>query len=103
MNTVREHEPEPARPNAADYFVLSTRDTCWCLSMVMARAVEQELVCAAPESWITFVDLTGSRVRLRAGLVQSLAQCYAENRAEERRFSSSLRREARSDRDWDND
>jgi hypothetical protein len=100
MNTVRDREPEPRCQIAADYFVLSTRDDSWCLSMAMTRAVELELARATPESWITFVDLSGSRVRLRARLVQSVAQCYAENRAEARRFWSTLRREVRADRDW---
>lgn len=103
MTTVQKRDEYPPEPKAGDYFVLSTREANWHLSAAMAQTVERELVCAGPEDWITFVDLTGARIRVRAGLVQYLAQCYAENRAEERRFWRNHKRETRSERDWSED
>jgi len=50
-----------------------------------------------------FVDLTGARVRVRARLIQHIAQCYAQNRAEARRFWRSHKREAHAERDWSDD
>lgn len=103
MTTVRQRDGQTPDPKAGDYFVLSTREANWYLSTVMASAVELELTAAGPRDWIAFVDLTGARIRVRAGLVQYLAQCYAENRAEERRFWREHKRETRTERDWDED
>ncbi len=69
----------------------------------MARSAERELLAAGADGRIVFVDLTGARVRVRARMVLYVAQCYAENRAQERRFWRSHRREARVERDWDDD
>jgi hypothetical protein len=101
MTTVRQRDELTPDPKAGDYFVLSTREANWYLSTAMARVVEPELQRAGPEDWIAFVDLTGARIQVRAGLVQYLAQCFAQNRAEERRFWRNHKRETRADRDWD--
>ncbi|MFN8652344.1 MAG: hypothetical protein U0133_10610 [Gemmatimonadales bacterium] len=100
MGTREERRREPAQ-QAADCFVLATRDTHWWISTAMARAVEAELVAVPAVRWLTFVDLTGARIRLRADQVTCLAQFFAEQRAAERRFCADLRREARADEGYD--
>jgi hypothetical protein len=104
MTHVRQRD-EAARPaaEAGNYFVLCTREANWYVSTGMARTIESELQAAGADGWITFVDLTGARIRVRAGLIQYLAQCYAENRARERRFWRSHKAEAKAERDWDED
>jgi hypothetical protein len=47
--------------------------------------------------WITFVDVTGARVRLRAESVQSLSQRTVEQRAVGRRFERQARDERHRD------
>lgn len=103
MTQVRERD-EDRRPDAeaGNYFVLSTQEANWYVSAAMAHAVERELL-AGGEDWIVFVDLTGARVRVRGRLIQYIAQCYTENRAAERRFWRSHKREAKGERDWEDD
>lgn len=103
MTTVRQKEEQTPEPEAGDYFVLCTREANWYLSTAMARVVERELNLAGPDDWVTFVDIHGARIRLRAGLVQYLAQCFATNRAEERRFWRNRKKETQAERDWEDD
>ncbi len=100
METRAQRQPEPGQA-AADYFVLATRDTHWWISTAMARAVEAELVNETGVRWLTFVDLTGARVRVRADQVVYLSQYFAENRTAERRVCAALRREAKADEGYD--
>jgi hypothetical protein len=89
----------PGAPRSAGGHHLDLR-TLW-----LARPEDryQASPLAGPEGWITFVDLTGARVRVRAGRIQYRAHCYAENRAEERRFWRSHKAETKAERDWDED
>ncbi len=101
MNGVRdEPEPEAVRPDAGDYFIVSGDDSTWYVSSAMARHIESVLDAAPWARWVTFVDLAGSRVRLRTREIDYLCQCTAEQRAMERRFSRALTRERRADRSW---
>ena len=100
MGTPKERQQEAPHP-AADCFVLATRDTHWWISTAMARAVDAELATEPGARWLTFVDLTGARVRVRANEVTCLVQFFAENRAAERRLCADLRREARADEGYD--
>ena len=44
MHTVREDsEPEAVKPNAGDYFIVSTEDSTWYVSTEMARHIEAML------------------------------------------------------------
>jgi len=102
MEQVRQHEKnEEPRPAGADCFVLSARSATWYLSTAMARHVEQCLDGQA--IWLSFVDLNGSRVRLRTREVEYLHQSTAEQRAADRRFHRAMSRERKADRDWGKD
>ena len=90
-------------PGDGDYFVVSTRFDSWCVSTAMARGIETDLDAEPARDWVTFVDLHGSRVRLRAREVLSVAQCTADQRASARVHERRLRREAKADRDWEDD
>jgi len=75
------------------YFVVDSANDRWLVSAVMARHIEQMVDRVPAPSWITFVDLFGGRIRLRADVVQSVAQSTEEQRAACRALSRRLARE----------
>jgi hypothetical protein len=80
-----------------DFFVVSTEWDTWCVSTEMARHLDACLDTDPLPHWITFVDVTGARVRLRADSVASLTQRSVEQRALGRRFERLAREERRMD------
>jgi hypothetical protein len=87
MNRLQEPFEEGAgRPAAGDYFVVAADCCTWCVSTTMARSIEQSLDGRPRPKWVTFVDLTGARIRLRARQIEYIGQCPP----------SSVRRSARS-------
>ena len=86
-------EPDPL----GDFFVVSTEWDTWCVSTEMARHVEACLDTEPMPHWVTFVDVTGARVRLRADSVESVTQRSVEQRALGRRFERMARDERRMD------
>jgi hypothetical protein len=80
-----------------DFFVVSTEWDTWCVSTEMARHLDACLDTDPLPHWITFVDVTGARVRLRADSVASLTQRSVEQRALGRRFERLARDERRMD------
>jgi hypothetical protein len=53
--------------------------------------------------WVSFVDLKGSRLRVRTRDINYIGQCTAEQRAADRAFNRSLSQERKADRSWDED
>ena len=89
---------ERSRTDAlGDFFVVSTEWDTWCVSTEMARHLDACLDADPLPHWITFVDVTGARVRLRADSVASLTQRSVEQRALGRRFERLAREERRMD------
>ncbi|MGH7518800.1 MAG: hypothetical protein ACREOC_15270 [Gemmatimonadales bacterium] len=104
MNRLQEpFEDGAARPAVGDYFVVSGDCCTWYVSTTMARVIEQSLDGRARPKWVTFVDLTGARIRLRARQIEYIGQCTAEQRAAERAFFRSLNQERKADRSWEDD
>jgi hypothetical protein len=101
--TRRLQEPleEPARPVAGDYFVVGGDCGVWYVSTAMARAIDSSLAAVPQPGWVTFVDLTGARIRLRTRQIDYLCQCTADQRTAERAFFRSLKQERKADRSWD--
>jgi hypothetical protein len=98
--SVKEEGAEtPREPVAADYFVVVGEFCTWYVSTEMARFIEECLESGA--KWVKFVDLIGSRIRLRTRQIEFIAQCTADQRATEREFFRTMRRERKSDKDWD--
>ena len=94
---------EASRPDAGDYFIVTGENCSWLVSTAMARHIEAMLDAESPARWVRFVDLSGSRILLRARQIDCICQCTAEQRARERDFARRLRREAKSDRSWGED
>jgi hypothetical protein len=92
MNRLKD-TPEPAEvpSGPGDYFVVETKDGWWYISTEMARFIDGELAATPIPEWVTFVDLSGSRIRLRTGRIDSLSQSTAEQRSANRAFQRSLR------------
>lgn len=104
MNGLREEsEPEAVRPTAGDYFVVSGENCSWWVSTEMARHIEAMLDALPRVEWVTFVDLSGSRVRLSVRQIEFIGQSTADQRAHDREFSRMLSRERKADRSWDED
>lgn len=101
MNRRRqEKEQEAPRPIGLDHFVVSAKSATWYVSTEMARHIEACLDVEHHQTWVSFVDLSGSRVRLRSVEVEYLAQSTADQRAAERAFHRTLSRERKAERDW---
>lgn len=101
---MQDQRDEVAAPeqDAGDYFVLSAECGSWVVSTMMVRAIESALDAWPAPRWIRFVDLSGSRVRVRASTLHYIVQSTAEQRAFDRRLSRAVREERRAD-DWDDD
>ena len=93
----------PREPRAEDlypeFWVVGTASNSWVVSDVMARHVERSLDAWPRPRWVTFVDLGGSRVRLRTGAVEGVSQSTPETRALWRRFCAERDRESAFDND----
>jgi hypothetical protein len=102
MQRMEEQFQEGAdRPRAADHFVVVADDCAWLVSTEMARFIEACLEAEPPPRWVKFVDLTGSRVRVRARLIDAIHQSTADQRAAERAFHRALERERKADRSYE--
>ena len=69
-----------------DYFLVVTHDEVWPVSREMAMAVEATLREVPTPQWVTFVDVTGARLRMRTRLIHCVRQSTAEQRALNRAF-----------------
>ena len=104
MTIVKESE-EPAENPAGvgDYFVLYAEGASWYFSVEMARAVDRELAGTPLPDWTVFVDVAGSRIRVRTRRIEYLIQCGAEQRAAWREFRRRLKLEREANKAWDED
>jgi hypothetical protein len=104
MNSLKDgSEPEAVKPHAGDYFIVSGENSTWYVSTRMARFIETVLDAEPEVRWVKFVDLSGSRVRLRTRQIDYICQCTADQRHLDREFSRALTRERKSDRSWGED
>ncbi len=101
MNRLRQRlGEEGAQPDAGDYFIVVGENFTWYVSTEMARFIEACLDRKFRPRWVTFVDLGGSRVRVRARHIEFICQCTTEQRAAERDFFRALKQERKADRAW---
>ncbi|MFL5520221.1 MAG: hypothetical protein ACJ8B6_04750 [Gemmatimonadales bacterium] len=81
-----------------DFFVVITGDCRFCVSTAMAAHIERALGAQWMPRWVTFVDLMGSRVRVRADRITMVMQSTADQRAAERMHLRWMMWEQESDR-----
>ncbi|MGE0440042.1 MAG: hypothetical protein AB7L66_20725 [Gemmatimonadales bacterium] len=91
--------PDPDEPTG-HYFVVDSAADRWVVSVVMARHLEELLDQNPTPEWAVFVDLFGSRIRVRCAVIQSVQQYTADQRAAYREFTRKLERERRTN-EWD--
>ena len=107
LNQVSPESPERREPQsedaAAHFFVVSTEGEWWYVSTAMARFVEECLDQSDEPEWVKFVDVHGSRIRVRADEILSVVQSSPEQRAAYREFSRRMNRERKADRNYEDD
>lgn len=64
-----------------EYHWVLTQRGRWPVTIVMLRHVERELARWPRPRWITFVDLSGARVRIRSRVIEGFEQSTPESRA----------------------
>jgi hypothetical protein len=77
-----------------DHHIVATSAFDYIVSTLMAKHIEQELDRWPRPRWITFVDVCGSRVKIRASLIQGLQQSSLETRELGRKWREQRRKEA---------
>ncbi len=98
MERARNESRPVGRPmSLGDFFVVSTEWDNWCVSTEMARHIDACLDAEPIPPWITFVDVTGARVRVRADRIESLTQRSVEQRGVSRVFERLARQERQAD------
>lgn len=98
MSVNEQDRGPPGEAQEADaYFVVDSANDRWLVSGVMARHIEQMLDREPVPGWITFVDLFGARIRVRAVVIQSVAQSTGDQRAASRALSRRMGMEQDSD------
>jgi hypothetical protein len=89
-------------PVPSTWFYVVARLRHWKVSREMAAHIERAMVAQPMPHWVVFVDITGSRVRLRTELIEYVAQSTADQRRVYREVTSAL--EAEDDApEWEND
>ena len=67
-----------------DFFVVIAGDCRFHVSTAMAAHIERVLGARWKSRWVTFVDLSGSRVRVRTDRITMVMQSTVDQRAAER-------------------
>jgi hypothetical protein len=73
-----------------EYWMVRTARCAWPVSRVMAQHVEREAARRWRRRWLTFVDITGARIRIRTDAVMVVEQSAPEHRAEWRAWCDQL-------------
>lgn len=79
-----------------EWFVVYTGDCSWLVSTEMARHIERALDARRAPRWVTFVDVSGARVRLLSGAIYCIEQSSPAQREAWRRFHRARQVEDRS-------
>lgn len=104
MQNTKERFDNSGRPELPmDYFVVVTEFDWWQISRDMAQAIEASLSESPVPEWVTFVTISGARVRVRARRIECIYQSTAEQRALARAFDRAHRAERKAEKDWDED
>lgn len=80
-------------PLTEHFFVVRSETAGWVVSAFMARHIETALLARFRPRWVTFVDLYGSRVRVRTDHITVVEQSTTAQRAAAREFHRLLGKE----------
>lgn len=101
MNRLYDRPDGPERYGTGDYFAVVGEDFAYVVSGEMVRFIESVMDRWPRPGWVTFVDLHGSRIRVRTRLITQISQHSADQRAAERAFYRDLRQEQKGEEAWD--
>lgn len=76
-----------------DHHIVATTHFSYIVSPVMARHIEQELDRRRRSKWITFVDVSGARIRILTSSIASIEQSSLETRYLWRQWREQRRKE----------
>jgi hypothetical protein len=76
-----------------DHHIVVTTQFSYIVSPVMARHIERELDRRRRPTWITFVDVSGARVRIRSSVIEGVEQSSLETRDLWRRWREQRKAE----------
>ena len=76
-----------------DHHIVATTEFSYIVSPVMAKHIEEELDRRRQPTWITFVDVSGARIRVRASAIEGLEQSSLETRDLWRKWRDQRRKE----------
>lgn len=97
-----EERPEPGP--AEDYFEVQGRFETYYVSRDVAESVTATLARRRQPRWTSFVDLSGSAVRVRTALIDCVRESTRTQREAGREFFRARRKEAKADRrPWEED
>jgi hypothetical protein len=95
--------PEEGGPSG-DFWIVDSYSGTFYVSGEVAREVACRLDGMWVPRWLTFVDLAGSRVRLRGGDVRLICESTELQRTRERSFHRARREEENADRSpWEDE
>ncbi len=103
MNRIQGYFDQPERAPDADFFVISGDCSVWYVSGEMARFVEERLDAVPSPRWVTFVDVSGSRVRLLTRKIDSICQSTLEQRVAGRALFRALKREREANKSYEDE
>jgi hypothetical protein len=99
----RKEEPREERPEAGDFYVVASQLGTWYVTSETAAHIGRMLDRRRKPRWLKFVDVSGSRVWLKARKVESVYESTGAVRARDREFHYRRGKEERLDRRWDDD
>jgi hypothetical protein len=105
MNRLKELREEPEEERGqGDFWVVYGEAGMFYVSAETAREVARRLERWWVPRWVTFVDIAGSRVRIRGRDVQAVYESTELQRTRERSFHRARRLEEKADhRPWEDD
>jgi hypothetical protein len=105
MNRLKDYfkEPDPQSPES-DFYIVSGDCGYFYVSRETAARVERCLDRVWVPRWVTFRDLSGSRVRVFARHINRIVESTAAQRARDREFERARKLEEKADRrPWEDD
>lgn len=98
QNRIRAFLAEEAQEGSPrEYYWVCTERFGVPVSREVARAIERQLTRTPPPEWLVFRDLVGSRIRVRASLIERLVESTAAQRAADRAFQRERDKEEEAD------
>jgi hypothetical protein len=105
MNRRTAYFEDPTEPTPEDDYWVIAGDCGWYyVSPETADGVARTLERGWTPRWLAFTDLSGSRVRVRARLVDAMLESTGAQRRRERAFHRARKQERDADRrPWEDD